>query len=57
MEELLISVSAKKEGLEAMRPASRAAMLALQKPCGIHLTYTCKAIEGTTLTCARRRSL
>jgi len=33
-----------------MRPASRAALLALQKAYDVDLTYTFNAIEGNTLT-------
>lgn len=50
MDELLISVAAKKERLDAMRPASREALLALQKYYDVDLTYTSNAIEGNTLT-------
>ncbi len=50
MHELLTSIAAKKELLDAMRPVSRAALLALQKAYDVDLTYTSNAIEGNTLT-------
>jgi Fic family protein len=50
MDELLTSIAAKKERLDAMRPVSRAALLALQKSWDVDLTYTSNAIEGNTLT-------
>jgi len=50
MDELLTSIAAKKERLDAMRPVSRAALLALQKAYDVDLTYTSNAIEGNTLT-------
>jgi Fic family protein len=50
MDELLISVAAKKERLDSLRPVSRVALLALQKSYDIDLTYTSNAIEGNTLS-------
>jgi Fic family protein len=50
MDELLTDVAAKKGRLDAMRPVSRAALLALQKAYDVDLTYTSNAIEGNTLT-------
>jgi Fic family protein len=50
MDELLASIAARKERLDAMRPVSREALLALQKFFDIDLTYTSNAIEGNTLT-------
>ncbi|MDQ2713184.1 MAG: Fic family protein, partial [Acidobacteriota bacterium] len=50
MDELLTSVAAKKERLDAIRPFSREALLGLQKFYDIDLTYTSNAIEGNTLT-------
>src|SRR6202051_3670161 len=50
MDQLLAAVAAKKEQLDAMRPVSRAALLALQKAYDVDLTYTSNAIEGNTLT-------
>lgn len=50
MDDLPISVAAKKERLDALRPVSRAALLAMQKSCDVDLTYTSNAIEGNTLT-------
>ena len=50
MDELVTSVAAKKERLDAMRPVSRAELLALQKAYDVDLTYTSNAIEGNTLT-------
>src|SRR5437764_8432310 len=50
MDELLASIAAQKERLDAMRPVSRAALLALQKSYDVELTYTSNAIEGNTLT-------
>ncbi len=50
MDELLTSIAAKKERLDAMRPVSREALLALQKFYDVDLTYTSNAIEGNTLT-------
>jgi len=50
MDVLLASVAAKKDRLDAMRPVSRDALLALQKSYDVELTYTSNAIEGNTLT-------
>jgi Fic family protein len=50
MDELLTAIAAKKERLDAMRPVSREALLALQKAYDVDLTYTSNAIEGNTLT-------
>jgi Fic family protein len=50
MDELLACIAAKKERLDAMRPVSREALLALQKSYDVDLTYTSNAIEGNTLT-------
>jgi Fic family protein len=50
MDKLLTSIAAKKERLDAMRPVSREALLALQKSYDVDLTYTSNAIEGNTLT-------
>jgi Fic family protein len=50
MDELLTAIAAKKERLDALRPVSQAALLALQKPYDVDLTYTSNAIEGNTLT-------
>ncbi len=54
MDELLAPVAAKiaakKARLDAMRPVSRAPLLALQKHYDVDLTYTSNAIEGNTLT-------
>jgi len=50
MDELLTSIAAKKERLDAMRPVSREALLALQKSYDVDLTYSSNAIEGNTLT-------
>ncbi len=50
MDELLTSIAAKKERLDAMRPVFREALLALQKFYDVDLTYTSNAIEGNTLT-------
>jgi Fic family protein len=50
MDDLLTAIAAKKERLDAMRPVSRAALLAVQKAYDVDLTYTSNAIEGNTLT-------
>jgi Fic family protein len=50
MDELTTSIAAKKMRLDAMRPISREALLALQKSYDVDLTYTSNAIEGNTLT-------
>ena len=50
MDELLASIAAQKEQLDALRPVSREALLALQKSYDVDLTYTSNAIEGNTLT-------
>ena len=50
MDKLLTSIAAKKERLDAMRPVSREALLALQKSYDVDLTYSSNAIEGNTLT-------
>ena len=50
MNELLTSIATKKMQLDALRPVSRAALLALQKSYDVDLTYTSNAIEGNALT-------
>src|ERR1035438_8299923 len=50
MDELVAAIAAKKEQLDALRPVSQAALLALQKSYDVDLTYTSNAIEGNTLT-------
>jgi Fic family protein len=50
MDELPVSIAAKKERLDALHPASQPALLALQKSYDVDLTYTSNAIEGNTLT-------
>jgi Fic family protein len=50
MDELLTAIAARKERLDALRPLSRAALVALQKSYDVDLTYTSNAIEGNTLT-------
>ena len=50
LDELLTSIAAQKDRLDAMRPVSRTALLALQKSFDVDLTYTSNAIEGNTLT-------
>jgi len=50
MDQLLTSIAAKKQRLDAMRPVSGEALLALQKSYDVDLTYTSNAIEGNTLT-------
>jgi Fic family protein len=50
IDELLAAIAAKKQRLDALRPVSRAALLALQKSYDVDLTYTSNAIEGNTLT-------
>ena len=50
MDELLTAIAAKKERLDALRPVSGPALLALQKSYDVDLTYTSNAIEGNTLT-------
>lgn len=50
MDELLTAIAAKKERLDALRPVSHAALVALQKSYDVDLTYTSNAIEGNTLT-------
>lgn len=50
MKELLNSIATKKRQLDALRPVSQAALLALQKSYDVDLTYTSNAIEGNTLT-------
>jgi len=50
MDGLLTSIAAKKKRLDAMRPVSQAALLALQKSYDVDLTYTSNAIEGNALT-------
>jgi Fic family protein len=50
MDELLAAIAAKKDRLDALRPVSQAALLALQKSYDVDLTYTSNAIEGNTLT-------
>ena len=48
--ELLTAIAVKKQRLDAMRPVSQDALLALQKSYDVDLTYTSNAIEGNTLT-------
>jgi Fic family protein len=50
MDELLKAIAAQKQRLDALRPVSREALLALQKSYDVELTYTSNAIEGNTLT-------
>jgi cell filamentation protein, protein adenylyltransferase len=50
MDDLQVSIAQKKQQLDAMRPVSRDAFLALQKHYDVDLTYTSNAIEGNTLT-------
>jgi len=50
MDDLLTAIAAKKKRLDALRPVSREALLALQKAYDVDLTYTSNAIEGNTLT-------
>lgn len=50
MNKLLTSIATKKVRLDALRPVSHAALLALQKSYDVDLTYTSNAIEGNTLT-------
>jgi Fic family protein len=50
MDQLLAAIAAKKERLDALRPVSRAALVALQQSYDVELTYTSNAIEGNTLT-------
>lgn len=47
---LVAAIAVKKERLDALRPMSHAALLALQKHYDVELTYTSNAIEGNTLT-------
>jgi Fic family protein len=49
-DELLASIASKKARLDALRPVSREALLALQRAYDVDLTYTSNAIEGNTLT-------
>lgn len=50
MKDILGSIAAKKLQLDALRPVSYAALLALQKSYDVDLTYSSNAIEGNTLT-------
>lgn len=50
MDDLLAAIAAKKTQLDALRPVSQPALLALQKSYDVDLTYTSNAIEGNTLT-------
>jgi len=50
MEELLISIAAKKERLDALRPLAPKALADLEHYYDIELTYTSNAIEGNTLS-------
>ena len=50
MKDLLTAIATKKMQLDALRPVSQAALLALQKSYDVDLTYTSNAIEGNTLT-------
>jgi Fic family protein len=50
MDELPVSIAAKKERLDALSPFSQPALLALQKSYDVDLPYTSNAIEGNTLT-------
>jgi Fic family protein len=50
MDELLASVTAKKERLDELRPLSGKALAALEHYYDVELTYTSNAIEGNTLT-------
>ena len=46
MDELLISIAAKKKQLEQLRPLSSGALAKLEHYYDIELTYTSNAIEG-----------
>jgi Fic family protein len=50
MDNTLAAIADKKARLDALRPVSQAALLALQKSYDVDLTYTSNAIEGNTLT-------
>jgi Fic family protein len=50
MDALLISIAAKKEQLDRLRPLSPAALANLEHYYDIELTYTSNAIEGNTLS-------
>jgi Fic family protein len=50
MNELLTAIAEKKALLDALRPVTQAALLALQKAYDVDLTYSSNAIEGNTLT-------
>jgi Fic family protein len=50
MDDLLASIRAKKDRLDALRPMSAGALSQLQKYYDVELTYTSNAIEGNTLT-------
>ena len=47
---ILYAIAEKKRQLDALRPLSGGALLALQKSYDVDLTYTSNAIEGNTLT-------
>ncbi len=50
MDELLTSIAAKKQRLDALRPLPRQALAKLEHYYDIELTYTSNAIEGNTLS-------
>jgi Fic family protein len=50
MEELLISIAAKKKRLDELRPLAAKALASLEHYYNIELTYTSNAIEGNTLS-------
>ena len=50
MDELLISIAAKKQRLDALRPLSAKSLANLEHYYDIELTYTSNAIEGNTLS-------
>lgn len=50
MDALVAAIAEQKAELDALRPLTSAAMLAVQKHFDVELTYTSNAIEGNTLT-------
>lgn len=56
MDALVATIAEQKAELDALRPLTRAALLAVQKHFDVELTYTSNAIEGNPLSGSTMRS-
>lgn len=53
MDNLLVSIAARKAALDVLRPITGAALAGLQRYYDVELTYTSNAVERNTLTVGR----